>query len=88
MLGGEVEERQQLGLIAADLSTTERVADPARAIGDVDVLVNNAGAATAPAATLVRTDESWESDLRVGQSRAQHLQPHTRPRWGRAASGS
>jgi NAD(P)-dependent dehydrogenase (short-subunit alcohol dehydrogenase family) len=53
----------------ADLATAEGASILARqvmdAVGGIDILVNNAGAGTAPADTLVRTDESWESDLQV-----------------------
>ncbi|NDZ81423.1 SDR family oxidoreductase [Streptomyces sp. SID10853] len=51
----------------ADLSTPEGVADLGRRVidhvGGVDVLVNNAGAASPPAPTLSRSDESWHTDL-------------------------
>ncbi|MFJ9034317.1 oxidoreductase [Streptomyces sp. NPDC102274] len=55
--------------IPADLSTEQGVAELGRQVvdrlGGVDVLVNNAGAATAPAPTLSRSDESWHADLEM-----------------------
>ncbi|MFF2732483.1 oxidoreductase [Streptomyces sp. NPDC058008] len=55
--------------IAADLSTQEGAAELGRRViehvGGVDVLVNNAGAASAPAPTLGRSDESWQADLEM-----------------------
>ena len=55
--------------IPADLSTEQGVAELGRQVidrvGGVDVLVNNAGAATAPAPTLTRSDESWYADLEI-----------------------
>ncbi|MFB8103065.1 oxidoreductase [Streptomyces sp. NPDC056007] len=55
--------------IAADLSTPEGVADLGRRVidevGGVDVPVNNAGAASAPAPTLSRSDDSWRADLEM-----------------------
>ncbi|MFI7613405.1 SDR family NAD(P)-dependent oxidoreductase [Nonomuraea terrae] len=54
--------------VAADLSSEEGVAELGRQVVDrvdgVDVLVNNAGAASAPAPTLGRSDASWRADLR------------------------
>jgi NAD(P)-dependent dehydrogenase (short-subunit alcohol dehydrogenase family) len=53
--------------IPADLATEEGVAALGREVrerfGGVDVLVDNAAAATAPAPTLRRSDESWLADL-------------------------
>ncbi|MFF4625519.1 oxidoreductase [Nonomuraea jabiensis] len=55
--------------IRADLATRQGVAELARrvleSVGGVDVLVNNAGAASAPAPTLQRSDESWQADLDI-----------------------
>ncbi|MEV0262890.1 oxidoreductase [Streptomyces sp. NPDC050617] len=55
--------------LAADLSTRQGVAELGRRVveqaGGVDVLVNNAGAASAPAPTLSRSDESWLADLEM-----------------------
>ncbi|MCQ4212341.1 SDR family oxidoreductase [Streptomyces longispororuber] len=55
--------------LAADLSTEQGVADLGRRVvehvGGVDVLVNNAGAASAPAPTLNRSDASWQADLEM-----------------------
>ncbi|WP_432843267.1 oxidoreductase [Dactylosporangium sp. CA-092794] len=53
--------------LTGDLSTAAGVAELGAkvldAAGGIDVLVNNAGATTPPAATLRRTDESWLADL-------------------------
>ena len=55
--------------IPADLSNEQGVAELGRQVidrvGGVDVLVNNAGAASPPAPTLRRSDESWRSDLEM-----------------------
>ncbi|WP_031464331.1 oxidoreductase [Sciscionella sediminilitoris] len=55
--------------IPADLATKEGVAELGRSVldraGGVDVLVNNAGAASAPAPTLDRSEESWQADLEM-----------------------
>ncbi|GAA0482680.1 oxidoreductase [Streptomyces olivaceiscleroticus] len=55
--------------IQADLATEQGVAELGRQVidrvGGVDVLVNNAGAPSAPAPTLSRSDESWHTDLEM-----------------------
>jgi NAD(P)-dependent dehydrogenase (short-subunit alcohol dehydrogenase family) len=55
--------------ITADLSTAEGAADLARqvidTVGGVDILIDNAGAGSAPAETLSRTDETWAADLNI-----------------------
>ena len=63
------EEDSGATFLAADLSTRQGVAELGRRVveqvGGVDVLVNNAGAASAPAPTLSRSDESWQADLEM-----------------------
>ncbi|MFB7312154.1 SDR family oxidoreductase [Streptomyces sp. NPDC056192] len=63
------EEDSGATFLAADLSTQQGVAELGRRVveqvGGVDVLVNNAGAASAPAPTLSRSDESWQADLEM-----------------------
>ncbi|OAA29044.1 dehydrogenase of unknown specificity, short-chain alcohol dehydrogenase like [Frankia sp. EI5c] len=53
--------------IPADLRSAAGAAELGRRVleraGGIDVLVNNAGAATGPAPTLRRSDESWLADL-------------------------
>jgi NAD(P)-dependent dehydrogenase (short-subunit alcohol dehydrogenase family) len=55
--------------LPADVGTPEGVRDLARRVlestGGVDVLVNNAGAGTAPVELLQRSDESWLTELNV-----------------------
>lgn len=55
--------------IPADLRSEEGVAELGRrvmdSVGGVDVLVNNAGAATGPMPTLERSDASWLADLEM-----------------------
>ncbi|MBP8536531.1 oxidoreductase [Streptomyces sp. MK37H] len=52
-----------------DLRSEEGVADLGRrvldSVGGIDVLVDNAGAATAPMPTLKRSDASWLADLEM-----------------------
>ncbi|MEU9472904.1 oxidoreductase [Streptomyces avermitilis] len=59
----------QATFIPADLATEQGVAELGRQVidrvGGVDVLVNNAGAASAPAPTLSRSEESWHTDLEM-----------------------
>jgi NAD(P)-dependent dehydrogenase (short-subunit alcohol dehydrogenase family) len=63
------EEDSGATFLAADLPTQQGVAELGRRVveqvGGVDVLVNNAGAASAPAPTLSRSDESWLADLEM-----------------------
>ncbi|MDP5309966.1 SDR family oxidoreductase [Streptomyces poriferorum] len=63
------EEDSGATFLAADLSTQQGVAELGRRVveqvGGVDVLVNNAGAASAPAPTLSRSDASWLADLEM-----------------------
>ncbi|MEU8707492.1 oxidoreductase [Streptomyces sp. NPDC048565] len=55
--------------IPADLRSDEEAAALGRrvvdSVGGVDVLVNNAGAATSPTPTLERSDASWLADLEM-----------------------
>ncbi|MCQ8828847.1 SDR family oxidoreductase [Streptomyces malaysiensis] len=55
--------------IPADLATDQGVAELGRrvldSVGGVDVLVDNAGAASAPVSTLERSDDSWRADLEM-----------------------
>ncbi|MBP3078272.1 oxidoreductase [Streptomyces sp. ZG43] len=61
------EEDSGAVFLAADLSTQQGVAALGRRVieqvGGADVLVNNAGAASSPAPTLSRSDQSWQADL-------------------------
>ncbi len=61
------EEELPAMFLTGDLSTAAGVAQVGAkvldAVGGVDVLVDNAGSATAPVASLKRTDESWLEDL-------------------------
>ncbi|AXQ56306.1 oxidoreductase [Streptomyces koyangensis] len=63
------EEDSGATFLAADLSTQRGAAELGRRVveqvGGVDVLVNNAGAASPPAPTLSRSDESWQADLEM-----------------------
>ncbi|HEY9332707.1 MAG TPA: SDR family oxidoreductase [Streptomyces sp.] len=63
------EEDSGATFLAADLSTQKGVAELGRRVvelvGGVDVLVNNAGAASAPVPTLSRSDDSWLADLEM-----------------------
>ncbi|GAA1105960.1 oxidoreductase [Streptomyces javensis] len=55
--------------LPVDLRSEEGAADLGRrvldSVGGIDVLVNNAGAATAPMPTLKRSDASWLADLEM-----------------------
>ncbi|WP_433296856.1 oxidoreductase [Pseudonocardia sp. CA-142604] len=55
--------------IPADLATSRGAEELGRrvidSVGGVDVLVNNAGAASAPVPTLKRPDELWRADLEI-----------------------
>lgn len=57
------------GFVPADLATERGVAELGRRVADrmggVDVLVDNAGAASGPAPTLERSDEAWRADLEM-----------------------
>lgn len=65
----EPEEALPADFVPADLSTEQGVAHLGRQVldrvGGVDVLVNNAGAASDPAPTLSRSDASWHADLEM-----------------------
>ncbi|WP_329455082.1 oxidoreductase [Streptomyces sp. NBC_01497] len=55
--------------VPADLRSARGAAELGRrvldSVGGIDVLVNNAGAATAPTPTLQRSDASWLADLEM-----------------------
>jgi NAD(P)-dependent dehydrogenase (short-subunit alcohol dehydrogenase family) len=55
--------------LPADLRSADGIAELGQrvlnSVGGVDVLVNNAGAATAPVPTLERSDASWLADLEM-----------------------
>ena len=74
----------------ADLATQDGVADLARQVidrvGGVDVLVDNAAAASAPAPTLQRSDRSWYADLEMNLLSAVRLDRALVP--GMVAQGS
>jgi NAD(P)-dependent dehydrogenase (short-subunit alcohol dehydrogenase family) len=65
----EPEKPDGATFVPADLSTQQGVAELGRRVldrvGGVDVLVNNAGAASAPEPTLTRPDTSWLADLEM-----------------------
>ncbi|MFH8709642.1 oxidoreductase [Streptomyces rubrogriseus] len=85
------EEDSGATFLAADLSTQQGVAELARRVveqvGGVDVLVNNAGAASAPAPTLNRSDESWQADLEMNLLSAVRLDRALVPAMAERGSG-
>ncbi|GAA3568905.1 oxidoreductase [Amycolatopsis ultiminotia] len=69
--------------VPADLSTEEGAAHLAREVtervGGIDILVDNAGAASAPASTLERPGSSWTADLEINLLSAVRLDQHLVP---------
>ncbi|MBB4682710.1 oxidoreductase [Amycolatopsis jiangsuensis] len=69
--------------VRADLSTAAGAADLARdvtdLVGGIDILVDNAGAASAPATALERPEDSWTADLDLNLLSSVRLDRHLVP---------
>lgn len=77
--------------IPADLRSEEGAAELGRravdSVGGIDVLVNNAGAATGPMQTLERSDASWLADLEMNLLSAVRLDRALVPQMVERGSG-
>lgn len=77
--------------IPADLRSEEGAAELGRravdSVGGIDVLVNNAGAATGPMLTLERSDASWLADLEMNLLSAVRLDRALVPQMVERGSG-